>query len=295
MLCPSAFVLGRKRWHSATKGSKDKASRVQLVLDITLGLSFVLWTCFTNSGAHFYAASWGWLAQHVSSIQGWVEHTVRWLMGWPAGLKLNENLDNAIGNTFLWVSNVHLKVSSQISAGAIKIPLVALLGVACFSSQVCVIGDFVRYVCFGNICLCSYAVRRLYRSFVQILVSLWRLFRGNKFNPLRNRVDTCIYTLDELFVGTLAFVIACYLVPSVAAYHYFFSVCMYCADIIEAVLWLVYACIFSFPIAPLFSWCFFPSKDEKEITTVNNSPVIIVNIFSYFTFRYYILLYCINV
>lgn len=74
------------------KGSKDKASRVQLVLDITLGLSFVLWTCFTNSGAHFYAASWGWLAQHVSSIQGWVEHTVRWLMGWPAGLKLNENL-----------------------------------------------------------------------------------------------------------------------------------------------------------------------------------------------------------
>lgn len=190
-----------------------------------------------------------------------------------------------------FISRSHLRSRP----GPLRYHLWPYSGLRAFQAR-CVLLVILYVMCVLEISAsCSYAVRRLYRSFVQILVSLWRLFRGNKFNPLRNRVDTCIYTLDELFVGTLAFVIACYLVPSVAAYHYFFSVCMYCADIIEAVLWLVYACIFSFPIAPPFSWCFFPSKDEKEITIVNNSPVIIVNIFSYFTFRYYILLYCINV
>lgn len=277
MLSYSAFILGRRRWRAATKESKGAAPRVQLALDMVLGLSLVLWLFLTGSGAQFYAASWTWMARYVSDGQAWVERTVRWLMGWPAGLKLNENLDNAIGNTFLWVSNVHLKALSQVTFDAARLPLAIMLGVVCLSGQLCIVGDIVRYVCFGNICLCSYAVRRLYRSFVQILTSLWRLFRGNKFNPLRRRVDTCVYTLDELFVGTLAFVIACYLVPSVAAYHYFFSVCMYCADIVEAILWLVYACVFSFPVVPLFSWVFSPSKSEREIVIVDGSPVVNVN------------------
>lgn len=280
MLCRSAFVLGKKRWGAAaaTKNGKDKAALIQLCIDMVLGISLMAWLCFTSSGTQFYTTSWNWTAQHVSSSQAWVERTVRWLMGWPAGLKLNEKLDNAIGNMFLWVSDIHLKLLSKVTMDIATVPLVLLLSVVCLSGQFCVAGDILRYVCFGNICLCSYAVRRLYRLFVRVLVSLWRLFRGNKFNPLRRRVDTCIYTLDELFVGTLAFVIACYLVPSVAAYHYFFSVCMYCADIFEAVLWLMYACIFSFPVAPLFSWIFRPAKVEKEIVIVDNSPVIIVNI-----------------
>lgn len=279
MLSHSAFVLGKRRWRAATKDSKDPAQRVQLALDMVLGLSLVLWLFFTDSGAQFYMASWNWMAHYVSDAQAWVERTVRWLMGWPAGLKLNENLDNAIGNSFLWVSKVHLKALSQVTFDAARLLLILLLSAVGLSGQPCVFGDVVRYVCFGNICLCSYAVRRLYRTFVQVLISLWRLFRGNKFNPLRRRVDTCVYTLDELFVGTLTFVIACYLVPSVAAYHYFFSVCMYCADIIEAVLWLVYACVFSFPVVPLFLWVFSPSKSEKEIVIVDGSPVVVVNNF----------------
>ena len=277
MLCCSAFPLCKKRWHAATQNG-GIGPKVQLSIDAALGMFLVMWIYFTSSGNHFYTAAWIWSTQRVDDGQVWVESTVKWLMGWPAGLKLNENLDNALGNTFLWVSDKHRKILSLVPEDSAKKLLLVVLPIVCLSGQVCIIGDLMRYFCFGNICLWSFAIKLLYKTFVQVLVALWRLFRGHKYNPLRRRVDTCVYTLDELFVGTLAFVVACYLVPSVAAYHYFFSFWVYCANLVESVFWTVFAFVFSFPASPLFSWIFSPSKTEKEIIVCDSGvPTVIVN------------------
>lgn len=65
---------------------------------------------------------------------------------------------------------------------------------------------------------------RLYSLQVSGLVALWRLFLGRKHNPLRGRVDSCQYSPDQLFVGTLAFTILLFLFPTTFMYYIVFAV-----------------------------------------------------------------------
>jgi hypothetical protein len=64
---------------------------------------------------------------------------------------------------------------------------------------------------------------RLYSLQVSGLVALWRLFLGQKHNPLRGRVDSCHYSPDQLFVGTLAFTILLFLLPTTFMYYIVFT------------------------------------------------------------------------
>lgn len=90
---------------------------------------------------------------------------------------------------------------------------------------------------------------RLYCLKIYGLSSLWRLFRGKKWNVLRQRVDSCSYDLDQvhllhncqlfstslqntsdtalfplqLFIGTLLFTILLFLLPTTALYYLVFT------------------------------------------------------------------------
>lgn len=55
------------------------------------------------------------------------------------------------------------------------------------------------------------------------LVSMWRLFRGRKWNPLRRRVDSASFDAEELFLGTLLFTLTLFLLPTTAVYYAVFS------------------------------------------------------------------------
>lgn len=56
------------------------------------------------------------------------------------------------------------------------------------------------------------------------LTALFRLFLGKKKNPLRERVDTCRYQPDQLFVGTLLFTVLLFLMPTTWVYYIVFTV-----------------------------------------------------------------------
>ena len=64
---------------------------------------------------------------------------------------------------------------------------------------------------------------RLYKLQTYALGSLWRLFRGKKWNVLRQRVDSAVYDADQLFVGTLLFTILLFLLPTVGLYYVVFA------------------------------------------------------------------------
>lgn len=64
---------------------------------------------------------------------------------------------------------------------------------------------------------------RLYGVQVRGLISLWRLFIGRKQNPLRHRVDSCQYSHHQLFIGTLAFTILLFLLPTTMLYYAVFT------------------------------------------------------------------------
>ena len=72
-------------------------------------------------------------------------------------------------------------------------------------------------------------------------MSLWRLFRGKKFNPLRNRVDSSPHeNVEQLFVGTLAFTILLFLYPTTLVYYAVFAVLESFLTVTNfAVKWLV--------------------------------------------------------
>ena len=53
--------------------------------------------------------------------------------------------------------------------------------------------------------------------------SLWRLFRGKKWNVLRQRVDSAAYDADQLFVGTLLFTVLLFLLPTTGLYYVVFT------------------------------------------------------------------------
>jgi hypothetical protein len=97
------------------------------------------------------------------------------------------------------------------------------------------------------------AAARLYNTEIRVISALWRLFRGSyrpparsaiqsfpvagvvvrghscsragrKWNELRQRVDSAQFDVDQLLLGTLGFVVACFLLPTIAVYYLFLTI-----------------------------------------------------------------------
>ncbi|VDD84922.1 unnamed protein product [Enterobius vermicularis] len=64
---------------------------------------------------------------------------------------------------------------------------------------------------------------RLAQVCVVAVCSLWRVFRGRKYNPLRGRVDSVRLDIRQLFIATLFFIILLFLFPTVGVYFLVFS------------------------------------------------------------------------
>nr|CAD7459703.1 unnamed protein product [Timema tahoe] len=88
--------------------------------------------------------------------------------------------------------------------------------------QVSILIDLLGLVSFHVYCIYVYAAR-LYSLQLSGLLALFRLFLGKKHNPLRGRVDSCEYSPDQLFVGTLAFMILLFLLPTTFMYYIVFT------------------------------------------------------------------------
>nr|CAD7428884.1 unnamed protein product [Timema monikensis] len=125
---------------------------------------------------------------------------VQWLMGIPAGLKLNYAFNNMLGRFFLY--HINLWWTFLVLAK----PLLEL------ASEI--------FLCFGYLGL---TFQVLYSLQLSGLLALFRLFLGKKYNPLRGRVDSCQYSPDQLFVGTLAFTILLFLLPTTFMYYIVFT------------------------------------------------------------------------
>ncbi|XP_017769933.1 PREDICTED: phosphatidylinositol N-acetylglucosaminyltransferase subunit Q [Nicrophorus vespilloides] len=145
------------------------------------------------------------------------------LMNTPAGLKLNDSLTKTLGIFFfyhiaLWRAFIYVVDSILIDLiHFFTIP--ALMGV---SFQIALMSDLIGFLSFHVYCIYVYAAR-LYGIQIYGLRSLWKLFIGRKYNPLRNRVDSCEYTHNQLFVGTLGFTVLLFLLPTVFIYYAVFT------------------------------------------------------------------------
>ncbi|CAK6982679.1 phosphatidylinositol N-acetylglucosaminyltransferase subunit Q isoform X1 [Scomber scombrus] len=221
---------------------------VSFLVDVALGM-LLIWWLYRENHISMLANTLVPAADHVAKE---LDELLQWLMGAPAGLKMNRALDQVLGRFFLyhihlWISYIHLMspfIEGILWYGGLS---------ACFglTFALSLLSDMVALLTFHIYCFYVYGAR-LYCLKIYGLSSLWRLFRGKKWNVLRQRVDSCSYDLDQLFIGTLLFTILLFLLPTTALYYLVFTLLRLVVVLFQGVLHLSVDFINSFP---LFAVC----------------------------------------
>ena len=164
-----------------------------------------------------------YITTYVLGMLHYTKQLLQWLMVVPAGLKLNNPLTEFLADKFinllkLWelfyVSLIHYYLKSILSV---------VLSMKYFGLTIvlAIIFDFLKFLNIWLICFYIFSSRILWFQ-LSVSRSLFRLFMGHKWNPLRNRVDSCKYDTNQLLLGTLFFTIVLFLLPTTAMFFIIF-------------------------------------------------------------------------
>lgn len=102
---PMQYVMLRKRKDDWQSIAKSHADYIRFYNSLWLVANDVIIGIAIGSAIIDNA---DWLAQHISDVLSTytvtsLQQTISWLMDWPAGLKLNNELAQFLGDLFLWV------------------------------------------------------------------------------------------------------------------------------------------------------------------------------------------------
>ncbi|EAU34956.1 conserved hypothetical protein [Aspergillus terreus NIH2624] len=169
-----------------------------------------------------------WVAFQINNIlTGWtvegLQRTISWLMDWPAGLKLNNELAAFLGDLFLWVIENWAACIANLQP---YLPhIIYVIGCSSFAGASMPIALFSDLVSILTVHIYSFyiASARIFNWQLTIIISLFHLFRGKKRNVLRHRIDSCDYDLDQLLIGTILFTVLFFLLPTVVVFYLAFA------------------------------------------------------------------------
>eukprot|EP01132_Coremiostelium_polycephalum_P003925 gene3925-4901_t len=177
---------------------------------------------------------------------------ILWLMGWPGGFKLNENLDKFLGRLVLYYIDKWNLITATISPHGITfLQIICLTGIFGLSFLISVLIDLFDIFTLHISVFYSVAAR-FYLLQLVLLNSLWNLFRGVKFNPLRKRIDSCDFDIYQLLLGTLLFTLIFFLFPTTAIYYFFFALFKSGVSFIKGLFALLLHLLKSFPLYNIF-------------------------------------------
>lgn len=184
------------------------------------------------------------------SIEG-LKSMISWLMDWPAGLKLNNELAKFLGELFIWVIDYWDGCMQQLRPALPHI--IRLIGFTSFAGASLPISMFSDLTSLLTLHIYSFyiASARIYNWQLTIIVSLFHLFRGKKRNVLRNRIDSCDYDLDQLLLGTILFTLLFFLLPTVGVFYTTFAGARMAIIALKAALDTWLACLNHFPLFAL--------------------------------------------
>ncbi|KAJ7031595.1 N-acetylglucosaminyl transferase component-domain-containing protein [Mycena alexandri] len=263
---------------------------VWLILnDITIGVAFGSFLCENN------VVLARWLNHLVEGyLVDWVRGALHWLDSWPAGLKLNTELSRFYSHAFsdlvgMWGSVLHLTAphlpALLFTFGTLTAGGLGMTAAIALASDLLALWTAHIYVCY-------FVARVLYASFLRTGGSLWNLFRGKRFNVLRNRTDAWAYDTDQLLFGTILFTLLAFLFPTVLAYYALFALLRLATILVNAGLETQLAFMNHFPLFALMlrakdPWrlpggIYFAAEYNKEIVpvlAVKNKPVPFSTIF----------------
>ncbi|KAH6786983.1 hypothetical protein C2S52_006535 [Perilla frutescens var. hirtella] len=289
-----------------------------IVFDVLLGnlVGIPLW--LTAESAFL------WVSDFTHDFtNGWLRTGCVWLMGNPAGFKLNTELAGVLG----MISLNAIQIWSTLWAlmGFLFIHFskgLALCGILFgLTSAAALVVDIISLLTMHILTLHLF-LSPLYSIQIQALSALWRLFRkhyqvivvevelvvltsgrsvpfrlnsngpndrrGRKLNPLRNRLDSYDYTIEQHVVGSLLFTPLLLLLPTTSAFYIFFTilhtaVCSVCISVGAAISFVhstPYAKVFlwlkrrkRFPSGILFKVALCQHSETEVVAGTNSSPV----------------------
>ena len=152
---------------------QSKASN--LLFDEIAGLLFyiIVWNVFPPDLVSFYFIQWR------DATHQFLNRLLDWLMGAPAGLKLNQEMTVFFGNFFVYHVYIWIGYLSILEPYYISI-IEALLNSSLlgFSVMLSLASDTLRFLTFHTYCFYVYAAK-VYKLQLRALISLSRLMRGN--------------------------------------------------------------------------------------------------------------------
>ncbi|KAF8063501.1 N-acetylglucosaminyl transferase component-domain-containing protein [Lyophyllum atratum] len=253
---------------------------VWLILnDITMGVALGSFICEN----HIILSQMLVRTVEGSSID-WVHWALRWLDTWPAGLKLNTELSRFYSHTFiglvtLWGGFLH--------QGAPYLPsiiyAIGVLSCGGVTLTISLVLDMLALLT-AHIYVCYVISGAVYQRMLKTAGSLWNLFRGKRYNVLRNRTDSWEYDLDQLLFGTILFTLLAFLFPTVLAYYALFALMRLGVLILQASLETLLAFMNHFPLFALMLRVKDPWRLPggiyflmQEISGVNHPLLVIKN------------------
>ncbi|KAG9307774.1 hypothetical protein G9A89_023339 [Geosiphon pyriformis] len=177
-----------------------------------------------------------------------LEKMVIWLMGWPAGLKLNSELDKFLGELFLWL--ILLWKGCIYNIGPVAPTIIRMIGISGFFGASMVLSLLSDFLSFMTLHIYSFymVAARIFNWQPTILYSLFNLFRGKKWNTLRNRIDSCDYDLDQLLLGTILFTLITFLFPTIVVFYAIFALSRVGVIFLQVVMETLLAFLNHFPL-----------------------------------------------
>lgn len=170
----------------------------------------------------------------------------------PYGIKLNDELSKFLGDLFLWIIDfVNMCYFRVLVSKQSLIFLIDALSFLTYSFgmtfAIAVIIDYISILTL-HFKLFYKISSKLYSLQLKLLISLFYLFCGKKYNVLRNRIDNESYSLEVLLIGVLIFMILIFLSPTIIAFYAIYTCLQYISTIFEISLMIVLMCLNHFPL-----------------------------------------------
>ncbi|KAI9228731.1 MAG: N-acetylglucosaminyl transferase component-domain-containing protein [Piptocephalis tieghemiana] len=201
---------------------------------------------------------WGWVDQYT--VQN-MEEMIVWLKGWPAGLKLNSDLDGFLGDMLLWL--LHFWIVCIEPLKYLSSTIILVIGFSGFmgaSMVISLVSDLLSALTM-HIYWFYIAAARIFHLQLIVQYSLFNLFRGKKRNVLRHRIDSCDYDLDQLLLGTIFFTLLTFLFPTTFVYYLTFAMARVLLLMVHAIAESFLTFLNHFPLFPVM----LRLKDPKRL------------------------------
>ncbi|XVF38101.1 hypothetical protein REPUB_Repub20aG0069100 [Reevesia pubescens] len=195
---------------------------------------------------------------HTESVSLWVSNFASdftneflrsgcvWLMGVPAGFKLNIELAGVLG--MISLNTIQIWSTLSIFVGSLFIYFIKGLAMLAIlfglTVPAALVIDMIAIATL-HVSTLHWLISILYSQQLHALAALWRIFRGQKWNPLRQRLDSFDYTVKQHVVGSLLFTPLLLLLPTTSVFYIFFTImntaislsCMF----IEVIIYVIHA------------------------------------------------------